>query len=502
MIQRRGNAGTADLPTVRWSPREVKVALQQAAEAGELEEELRLRLRAGKKEDAESGLSDLVLTAELCRDERVRDYVLMAQLAERLVPQVPAASTPLLVRIGSAYASLGVLHSPIFFALAKALLQAWARPQGAAGSGSGPVPVAELTEVARCFAAQRMRHEELFGRLSELLRAAGGATAATPAEALSLLHSYAFLRLGGSGAPPLFSAGSEEPLMGGLMESELGEDLWSALEAQVLQPSAKERGADAVSELCYILLLARRSSSRVEDIANMLEQVAPELLAMPPEQWFSEPRRAAMHRRVLLLRSAVRYLHPEAYKELPLKVREVFRRAHRMDRPLAEPRPTTSFTRKLSAALTKLRIGNSVNVEKGPFILDVMERDRKVVYECNHFDRFYVMSTEKIATMSLQERIIKAMGFRVVQVPHWQWSRIKHRRQRAEYIRMSRYYAIKDRREFVARDEPPEDVAVNEFDYLGEYFFRKDRPMSHWSWFQPRYEAALRLPQIPERATP
>lgn len=31
----------------------------------------------------------------------------------------------------------------------------------------------------------------------------------------------------------------------------------------------------------------------------------------------------------------------------------------------------------------------------------------------NHFDRFYASSTEKIASMCLQERIVKAMGYRV-----------------------------------------------------------------------------------------
>merc|ERR1712232_188446 len=153
-----------------------------------------------------------------------------------------------------------------------------------------------------------------------------------------------------------------------------------------------------------------------------------------------------------------------------------------------------NFIRKLSAVLTKMKVGHLCNVDRGPFILDIVERDRKLVYECNHFDRFYVGTTEKIASMCLQERIVKAMGYRVVQIPHWQWNKIKHRRQRAEYMRMSRYYAIKDRRDFAPRDEELTDVAVNELDHLGEYFFQKERPTSAWSWFQPRYDASLRLP--------
>lgn len=165
-----------------------------------------------------------------------------------------------------------------------------------------------------------------------------------------------------------------------------------------------------------------------------------------------------------------------------------------MEAPMNVKQPVL-FVRKLSHCLTKLKIGHIVMAERGPFTFDLVERDRKVVYECNHFDRFYANSTEKIASASLQERIVKAMGYRVVQVPHWQWNRIKHRRQRMEYIRMSRYYALKDRREWAPRDEELQDVAVNELDYLGEYFFRKEMPNTHWAWFQPRYDASKRIPE-------
>ena len=31
------------------------------------------------------------------------------------------------------------------------------------------------------------------------------------------------------------------------------------------------------------------------------------------------------------------------------------------------------------------------------------------------------------------------------------------------------------------------DVAVNELDFMGEYFYRKDMPQTHFAWFQPRF---------------
>eukprot|EP00434_Breviolum_minutum_P023178 symbB.v1.2.020445.t4/scaffold1723.1/size104661/1 len=155
----------------------------------------------------------------------------------------------------------------------------------------------------------------------------------------------------------------------------------------------------------------------------------------------------------------MRYLHHQVYKELPDDVLKLFRKAHRMEPPLQ---------------LKESRL-------------------------------FVSSMAFKIASMCLQERIVKAMGYRVVQVPHWHWNKIRHRKQRIEYIRMSstlgwgecgpnRYYALKDRRELVPRDEEVQDVAVNELDFMGEYFFRKDAPQTHFAWFQPRYDAKLRIP--------
>lgn len=292
----------------------------------------------------------------------------------------------------------------------------------------------------------------------------------TPAEALSLLHSLAFLRLG----------------------SEFGGQ-WAALEAQATSQGLEKLGVGPLTELCYILVLARQADFRQEDLGRMLEVLAGQVLSADDALWTSGGG-PALHNRLLLLRNVMRYLYRDTYRELSDDVGKAFRRVHRMEPERKSLKPTVNFTRKLSDMLRKMKIAHLVNAESGPFILDAVERDRKLVYECNHFDRFYAGTTEKIATMCLQERVVKAMGYRIVQIPHWQWNKIKHRKQRSEYLRMSRYYAIKDSRELSPRDEAPEDVALNEFDYLGEYFFKKERPSSSWSWFQPRYDAKKRLP--------
>jgi len=287
---------------------------------------------------------------------------------------------------------------------------------------------------------------------------------------LSLLHSIAFLRL----------------------DQELGAETWQLLEHKALQPGIEAMGAAQLSQICHCILLSGRSGERLEDISKMLVAAAKEIEKFDNGFWASSDGRS-LHQRLLLIRSALRYLHRNAYEELPEAVKGALKKVHRMEPPLREPRPTINFVRKLSNILTKLRVAHMCNAERGPFVLDVVERDRKLVYECNHFDKFYTGTTEKIASACLQERIVKAMGYRVVQIPHWQWNRVMHKKHRTEYVRMSRYYAIKDRREFGARNEEPSDVASNIFDHLGEYFFRKERPSAPWSWFQPRYDASKRV---------
>lgn len=487
----------------KWSPAEVKELLQQIAEVGRLKASLLQHLRGQASQDSDLAgdgettvavastdgteehepeeeeeetcyLEDFLLTAELCSATRFRDFVLLSQLGDKLAAEVASAGSEVLMRVSTSFSSLGVLHPPLFTALAKALLQVL--PSSHHGSEDSLGLSGQLVRLARAFAAQRHRHEELFGRIAQTLRLSGLKDLSSE-EALSLLHSHAFLRLAGPH----------------LQDGELGK-LWGQLQDHVLAPGADALGPEPLTELCYVLFLARRvdQETGLPLVCCMLEQATPALLRIPAASWTTKP---ALHQRLLLLRSALRYLHREAYASLPVDTQQLLRRVHRMESPPRDLRPIVAFTRKLSTVLRKLKIGHIVNAERGPFVLDVVERDRKLVYECNHFDRFYVNSIEKIASLCLQERILKAMGYKVIQVPHWQWNRIKHRRQRMEYIRMSRYYAVKDARELAPRDEQPQDVAVNDFDFLGEYFFRKDLPRSSWSWFQPRYDASKRLAQ-------
>jgi hypothetical protein len=365
---------------------------------------------------------------------------------------------------------MGALNVPLFEAIAVELMNQTLK------DASSAAPVSQLTEIARCFALQRMRHKPLFEQLLQHLDAQGGAPAASPTEALSLLRSISSLRL----------------------DREFG--LWHGLEQQVVSSGVGNLAPLVAANLCHALFVSRQDAERLDFVLELLHVVASHITSAEDAYWSSQDGQR-LHHRALLLRSALRYLHQTEYKSLPVDVASALRLMHRKDLPLQEVKPSVNFVRKLSHVLTKLKIGHLCNADRGPLVFDVVERDRKLVYECNHFDRFYAGTVEKIAERCLQERIVKAMGYRVVQIPHWQWNKLHRLRQRTEYIRMSRYYAIKDRREISLRDEVPGDVAVSDMDYMGEYFFRKESPSSSWSWFSPRYDAKRRLPGYAPVAT-
>ena len=72
------------------------------------------------------------------------------------------------------------------------------------------------------------------------------------------------------------------------------------------------------------------------------------------------------------------------------------------------------------------------------------------------------------------------MGYRVVNIPHWHWNKLKLRKTRIEYIRMSRYLALKDTRNLVDK------TAGEGSFFLSEYHYDKERPRQPWAWHRPK----------------
>merc|ERR1712232_1292201 len=188
-----------------------------------------------------------------------------------------------------------------------------------------------------------MRHHELFDRIESVLKALTPAKA-TPDEALSILQSYAFLKLG----------------------HDLDPELWKSLELQALSPGPAKLHIESAVAMCHIYFLdgPKRADDRLDAIADLCENVAGPILQKDDRFWGSSDG-VALRRRLLLLRSSLRYLYRERYKALPAEVTKAFRCVHRLESNV-EVKPMVNFTRKLSAILTKLKVGHMCNVDRGP----------------------------------------------------------------------------------------------------------------------------------------
>ncbi|KAL8275897.1 hypothetical protein Esti_000159 [Eimeria stiedai] len=165
-----------------------------------------------------------------------------------------------------------------------------------------------------------------------------------------------------------------------------------------------------------------------------------------PEEFWRRPSNARLHRQTLLCRLALRTLHREVYEGLEPDLRKALRQLQRIELTLS-PRPPTVFVQKFSAILTKLRVAHQPYAMRGVLCFDLLERDRKLAWACDGPDRFYVNTNIKTATVRLHEKIARGLGIQVAHCAYWQWNKMKARRTRIEFVRMSRYYALQDRRE-------------------------------------------------------
>ncbi|CDR95764.1 hypothetical protein, conserved [Babesia bigemina] len=103
---------------------------------------------------------------------------------------------------------------------------------------------------------------------------------------------------------------------------------------------------------------------------------------------------------------------------------------------------------QVSEHLTKLRIRHETGIYANGVLLDIMEKDRNVVWLCNSYHRFYAASFDPTAESKAMERLIRAFGFKTCPINYYQWGRLKAKRTRFAYLRMARYYALHDQREY------------------------------------------------------
>ncbi|KFH10558.1 RAP domain-containing protein [Toxoplasma gondii MAS] len=443
-----------------------------------------------------------------CVASRYRDVDVLDVVTDVLSALlIGSADLPLLVDIASSCIALSLLRPKLFTAIASRLLVLL---PPAPASGSSPLDAAALSprqavRLVESFSQQRFRHPDvlplLFLSLSpslpflsprlacRLLHAVAGLGAcAAPAETVQLLLSRVASGLGDCvGRPGCESETHCQTATGDhrmiqqpsdLPESEF---LEKQIQGQKLQPQSAL--AD-LTKATHALLLLEIELEQKPLLESLLTAMAPEIFDRPVEFWSSSPAGPSLHRRLLLIRTALRHLHRDTiYNSLPTMVRQAFRRLHRIE-ITSPPRSPTHFVTRMSALLTRLRIAHFCYAIRGPLVFDVLERDRPIVWQCNTADRFYVNSAEKTTAVKLQERITQAMGLKVGNCEYWQWMKMKRKRTRLEYIRMQRYYILKDRRQ---HDPDFEGWTLP----LVHHMHRRNR--LHYDYYFPNYTPLSRV---------
>eukprot|EP00375_Theileria_parva_P003208 XP_765889.1 hypothetical protein [Theileria parva strain Muguga] len=138
------------------------------------------------------------------------------------------------------------------------------------------------------------------------------------------------------------------------------------------------------------------------------------------------------------------------------------------------------FTDKVSEHLRRMRIRCETNVYKNGVLLDILESDQNLVWLCNSYHRFYATTFNMTANSKLLTKLIKAFGYKVSIINYYQWGRMKCKRTRFTFLRMARYYALKDRREYDSK------YSGWSLPYIWWNYGDRDRlHISHYDHFNP-----------------
>lgn len=163
------------------------------------------------------------------------------------------------------------------------------------------------------------------------------------------------------------------------------------------------------------------------------------------EQIFKKDKQ--IHERICIIRNFLRYNQRNVYDKLSSEVKKVLRELYYID--IGEKKiKERIFVDKVSWHLKKLRIPHVKNVYKGGIIFDIIEKDKRLVWMCFSYHNYYVKTIDLTVEKFLHMNIIRAMNYKIASTHYYQFSRMKARKTRFEYLRMRRYYSLRDRRNF------------------------------------------------------
>jgi hypothetical protein len=200
------------------------------------------------------------------------------------------------------------------------------------------------------------------------------------------------------------------------------------------------------------------------------------------------------------IRNAVYFLHRDTiYDQLsdPLKswLSCTDLDADQCSRSLVETRRPCRQIKQISDVLMSENVSHSVNTKVGAYKVDILERDRKIVWEFDSRDRFYTDHNQKTQASyyALKSRVLKAMGYQVIHIPYWQWDKMRNAKLQKDYCRTSRFLALSDLREKNVLHADPRKFTLSEISttsaaiggFHNEEIYRKQQPKQAWVWNKP-----------------
>jgi hypothetical protein len=180
----------------------------------------------------------------------------------------------------------------------------------------------------------------------------------------------------------------------------------------------------------------------------------------------------AWRNKLCLLNSALRFVYPRVMSNAPQELKNLMTVVASSHSEHRHRKGTKAFSTSVSDILHGINLKHAVNVDIGPFQVDIEETAQKIIWTCCDETHFYAGADRKMMTAYhlLRSKILSGMGYKVISLPHWHWTRITSRRLRSEYCLMSRHLIINDSRE------------NQQDDYHGEFIFKKSTPKRSWSW--------------------
>lgn len=289
----------------------------------------------------------------------------------------------LLAQALSDFRRLGHLDGPLLLALA-----------GGLASRLPGFDTFDLPLLLAAFARASVRDEVRVGEIGHALRGRAGGSEMTPSIAATAIYALALLDCGSDGTAAVLA---ETVVPRCLTEASLQELVNLAFALVVLDLPAGEL-------LSYVLERIARQKGRLN---------AKEVHAL------------RIVERCILLPAALRpAMRASLAGDVTAMVRceEAVRRIVAASDGKAVECPTTSskLQRRLESFFERLEMPHRAEGAVGPYLLDYV-LPQKIAVEVDGFKHFYAFSRRPTAKSELKLRVLQAMGWRVVGLPHFEW---------------------------------------------------------------------------------